>query len=366
LQQKFLYQSFLCKNLEAMKKYQLKVQEIIHETSDTISVIFENISPDAISYKAGQFLTLNLHLGGETIRRAYSLASSPFTDKNLKIAIKRVKDGKISNLLNDSLQVGDILETLEPMGVFTPEIKPENALQYVFWAGGSGITPIISMVKSILHVEPKSRILLVYASRNEESIIFKQELNRLEAQNANRLRVLHVLSQPLNCWKGFTGRLDKAKVEQIFAELPQDLPLSQWMCGPAGMMQTIEEVCKEKNLIPPKKESFTASIEESAQRKIEESGNKIVEREVTVKYDGETYHFKVAPNQSILDAALALDIDLPYSCQSGLCTACMGKCVSGKVIMTEDDCLTEQEIKDGVVLTCVAHPLSDDVVIEID
>ncbi|MCS6794845.1 MAG: ferredoxin--NADP reductase [Raineya sp.] len=349
-----------------MKKYQLRVKAITHETSDTIRVTFENTSNEPMHYKAGQFLTLNLSIAGQTFRRAYSLASSPFTDQDLQIAIKRVKDGKISNLLNDSLKVGDILESLEPMGVFTPEIKPENALQYVFWAGGSGITPIMSMIKSILHQEPKSRILLVYASRNEESIIFKQELNQLEAQNPTRLRIIHILSQPLNCWKGFVGRLDRAKIEQIFAEIPQDLPLSQWMCGPAGMMETIEAFCKEKNLPLPRKESFTASIEESAQRKLDENNGKIVEREVTVKYDGETYRFKVAPNQSILEAALALDIDLPYSCQSGLCTACMGKCVSGKVMMTEDDCLTDQEIQDGVVLTCVAHPLSDDVIIEID
>lgn len=347
-----------------MKKYLLKVIEIVRETQDTISIKLENTQTEKISYKPGQFLTLQFQLNGTTFRRAYSLSSSPYTDPYLQIAVKRIKDGKISNLLNDTLQVGDLLESLEPMGVFTPEISPNNALQYIFWAGGSGITPIMSMVKSILHQEPRSRILLIYASRNEESVIFKQELNRIEAQNSTKFRVIHVLSQPVRCWKGFTGRLDKDKIAKIFAEIPTDLPFSQWMCGPSGMMETIEAFCKEKNLPIPRKESFTASIEESAQRKID--FEELIEREVTVKYNGEIYRFKVAPHQSVLEAALALDIDLPYSCQSGLCTACMGKCVSGKIMMTEDEPLTEQEIRDGFVLTCVAHPLTDDVVIEID
>lgn len=348
-----------------MKKYQLKVKDIIHETADAISIVLEQPTDETIKFKAGQFLTLNFNLGGETIRRAYSLASCPYTEKDLRVTIKRVKDGKISNLLNNSLQKGDYLDVLEPMGVFTPEIKPENAFQYILWAGGSGITPIMAMLKAILHQEAKSKVILVYANRNEESIIFKDELKSLQEHFKERLEIVHVISQPQNGWQGYTGRLDAQKVTEILGKYSSGLPLSQWMCGPEGMMQTITEVCEQKGLAKPKKENFSASIEESAQRKLEES-KEIVEREVVVKYDGETYKFKVSPKKTILEAALDLDIDLPYSCQSGLCTACMGKCVSGKVMMTEDDCLTDQEMKDGIVLTCVAHPLSEGVVIEID
>jgi len=348
-----------------MKKYQLKVKDIIHETPEAISIVLEQPQEETIRFKAGQFLTLNFNLGGETIRRAYSLANCPYTEKDLKVTVKRVKDGKISNLLNNTLQKGDYLDVLEPMGVFTPEIHPEHALQYILWAGGSGITPIMSMLKAILHQEPKSKVVLVYANRDEHSIIFSNELQILQTQFPERLEVIHVLSQPHNGWQGYKGRLNAEKVEEILSKYANGLPLSQWMCGPEGMMQTIAEVCEKKGLPKPKKENFSASIEESAQKKLDES-DAIVEREVTVKYDGETYKFKVSPKKTILEAALDLDIDLPYSCQSGLCTACMGKCVSGKVMMTEDDCLTDQEMKDGIVLTCVAHPLSDDVVIEID
>jgi ring-1,2-phenylacetyl-CoA epoxidase subunit PaaE len=348
-----------------MKKYQLRVKDIIHETPEAISIVLEQPKDEIIRFKAGQFLTLNFNLGGETIRRAYSLASCPYTEKDLKVTVKRVKDGKISNLLNNTLQKGDYLDVLEPMGVFTPEIHPEHALQYILWAGGSGITPIMSMLKAILHQEPKSKVVLVYANRDEYSIIFSNELQALQTQFPERFGVIHVLSQPNNGWQGYKGRLNAEKVEEILSKYSNELPLSQWMCGPEGMMQTIAEVCEKKGLPKPKKENFSASIEESAQKKLDESDT-IVEREVTVKYDGETYKFKVSPQKTILEAALDLDIDLPYSCQSGLCTACMGKCVSGKVMMTEDDCLTDQEMKDGMVLTCVAHPLSDDVVIEID
>ena len=348
-----------------MKKYQLKVKDIIHETPEAISIVLEQPQGETIGFKAGQFLTLNFNLGGETIRRAYSLANCPYTEKDLKITVKRLKNGKISNLLNNTLQKGDYLDVLEPMGVFTPEISPEHALQYILWAGGSGITPIMSMLKAILHQEPKSKVTLVYANRDEYSIIFKDELKRLQEQFSERLEVIYVFSQPHNGWQGYTGRLNVEKVEEILSKYQSGLPLSQWMCGPEGMMQTIAEVCEKKSLDKPKKENFSASIEESAQKKLEDN-KELAEREVSVKYDGETYKFKVSPKKTILEAALDLDIDLPYSCQSGLCTACMGKCTSGKVMMTEDDCLTDQEMKDGIVLTCVAHPLSDGVVIEID
>ena len=348
-----------------MKKYQLKVKNIVHETSDAVSIVLEQPIGETINFKAGQFLTLNFNLGGETIRRAYSLANCPYTEKDLKVTVKRIRDGKISNLLNNSLQAGDYLDVLEPMGVFTPEIKPENALQYIFWAGGSGITPIMAMLKAILHQEPKSKVVLVYANREEYSVIFKDELQALQEKFAERFELVYIFSQAKNDWRGYSGRLDKEKTSDILHKYVSDLPLSQWMCGPEGMMQTIAEVCEQKGLAKPKKENFSASIEESAQKKLEES-KEIVEREVIVKYDGETYKFKVSPKKTILEAALDLDIDLPYSCQSGLCTACMGKCVAGKVMMTEDDCLTDQEMKDGIVLTCVAHPLSEGVVIEID
>jgi len=349
-----------------MKKYQLKVKDIIHETPEAISIVLEQPQNETINFKAGQFLTFNFQLGGETIRRAYSLANCPYTEKDLKVTVKRLKDGKISNLLNNTLQKGDYLDVLEPMGHFTPELNTKNAFFYTLWAAGSGITPIIAMLKAILHQEPNSKIMLVYANRDQENTIFKQELQDLQQKHTDRLEVVYVFSQPLNGWNGYQGRLDASKAHEILSKVPSNMPLSQWMCGPEGMMHTITEVSEKLNFSKPKKENFAASIEDSAQKKLEESSNALVEREITVKYDGETYKFKVSPKKSILDAALDQDIDLPYSCQSGLCTACMGKCISGKVMMTEDDCLTDQEMSQGIILTCVAHPLSDDVVIHID
>ncbi|KOY88268.1 hypothetical protein AD998_17355 [bacterium 336/3] len=349
-----------------MKKYQLKVKEIVHETPEAISIILEQPENEIINFKAGQFLTFNFNLGGETIRRAYSLANCPYTEKDLKVTVKKLKDGKISNLLNNSLKEGDYLDVIEPMGHFTPELNSKNAFFYVLWAGGSGITPIMAMIKGVLHQEPNSKIMLVYANRDEYNIIFQTELDTLQQKHPQQLEVIHVLSQPQNGWNGYKGRLDSTKVSEILAKIPQNMPVSQWMCGPEGMMHTIIETSEKLGFSKPKKENFAASIEESAQKKLDENSNTLIEREITVKYDGETYKFKVSPKKSILDAALDQNIDLPYSCQSGLCTACMGKCISGKVMMTEDDCLTDQEMSQGIILTCVAHPLSDDVVIDID
>ncbi|MDX1902745.1 MAG: 2Fe-2S iron-sulfur cluster-binding protein [Thermonemataceae bacterium] len=350
-----------------MEKYQLQVKDIIQETNDSISIVFENELTKPIHYKAGQFLTLEIPMGKENLRRAYSLASAPSVDKNLKITVKRVDNGKVSNLLNDTLQIGDYLNVLEPMGVFTPELSPQNNKTYLLWASGSGITPILSILKEILHIEPFSKILLVYANRNENSIIFKEELDFLVKQYPEKLSVLHVLSQPQSDWADFVGRLDEAKVKLILQDfISQKNSISQWMCGVEGIMQTITNTSEALGFEKPYKENFFAAIEESAQEVAQKSGKELRNRHIKVKYDGEIHEITIKPEQSILEAALEADIQLPYSCQSGLCTACMGKCTAGSVLMTEDDCLTDDELKKGFILTCVAYPTSDDVFIEVD
>jgi ring-1,2-phenylacetyl-CoA epoxidase subunit PaaE len=348
-----------------MKKYQLQVKNIIPETEESISIVFEQPKSEKISFKAGQFLTLLVDVGGKKERRAYSLCSCPYTETDLKINIKRVKDGKISNLLNNALQKGDIIEVFEPMGVFTPHLDAKNAIHYVLWAAGSGITPLLSMTKAILNQEPSSSISLIYANRNEESIIFKEELTKLQENNANRLKITHILSQNEGRLTADTARSLLSSI--ITTSKAENKPISQFMCGVAGMMDTVTEVSKTLNLDVPHKENFVATIEEAA-KIAPEANNAVAEGSFMVKitYDGQEYEFPVKPDETILEAAIARDIDLPYSCQSGLCTACMGRCTSGKVKMTEDDCLTTQEIKDGWVLTCVTHPISDNVAITIE
>ncbi len=347
-----------------MNKYTLTVREVQPAGADSILIVFENaLAP--ITYRSGQFLTLVMRLAGQEIRRSYSLCSAPNVDSHMAVSVKRVEGGLVSNLLNDSLQAGDTLEVLSPMGTFTPDIQPDTALHFVFWAAGSGITPLMSMLKSILTQAPASRITLVYQNRYWDNIIFREELAEWQARYPERLQVLHCLSQPYEAWEGYRGRLNADMIGKIQSKIPQDLPQSHWLCGPEEMMDCIGDTLQTLNIAPAQihRESFYSSKSTEVPSEVAEG---LKERQVEVHYDGAVYTFPVAPQQTILDAAMAKDIDLPYSCQSGLCTACLGRCTSGEVKMTEDDCLTDQEMRDGYVLTCVAHPLSEGVVIHID
>jgi ring-1,2-phenylacetyl-CoA epoxidase subunit PaaE len=227
----------------------------------------------------------------------------------------------------------------------------------------------MSIAKAVLRMESSSIVSLLYGNRNQDTIIFKTALEEMQQQYAGRFRVMHVLSQPNSGWTGLTGRLNRSLAIKLINELPKlDVYRTDYyLCGPVGMMEEMEQalgilyVPKEKI----HKESFAAAAE-ATPKPVEEADGTIKTQVVTIIYEGSEYKVKVEPNQSILDAGLDMDIDLPYSCQSGLCTACRGKCVSGKVMMEEEDGLSEYEMKEGYVLVCVGHPLTSDVVIEIE
>ncbi|MEM1409040.1 MAG: ferredoxin--NADP reductase [Bacteroidota bacterium] len=365
--------SFFKKNKEEKKEtsssslqhyYDLAVSEIVHETKDAISITFKQ--PDAkIEYKSGQFLTLIVKVEGKEVRRAYSLCSSPFTDSDLTVAVKRVDNGLMSNWLPDNLKVGDTMRIMEPMGVFTTEYNASNKRHLILFAGGSGITPMMSIIKSTLSQEPDSIISLIYANRNIESIIFKDQLDQLATDYEGRLHLIHILDDaPMN-WQGHSGLLNHDMLVQILERVPNWEDTTYLMCGPEGMMKNVENLLSEQSIDKSKifKESFVAGTIDKA----ENAGSSAVDgaKQVTVVYDGEEHKFAVEPDTTILETALDMGIDLPYSCQSGLCTACRGKCLSGKVKLDEEEGLSEAELEEGYILTCVGHPLTDDVVIEI-
>ena len=350
--------------------YNLKVKEIVQETKDAITIVFE--SPEnKINYKSGQFLTLIVPMEGKDVRRAYSLCSSPFVDGDPAVTVKRVEGGLMSNWLPDNLKVGDTMKIMEPMGVFTTEYKTDNKRHIVMFAGGSGITPMMSITKSMLTQEPDSIISLIYCNRDIDSIIFKDKLEQLQTDYEGRFRVIHILDDaPMN-WQGHSGLLNHDMLVKIFERIPNwgADKTTYLMCGPEGMMKNVENLLEEQKIDKSKvfKESFVAGTIDKELKKegAEPSDGEIVTREVTVIYDGEEHKFTVEPDSTILETALDLGIDLPYSCQSGLCTACRGKCISGKVKLDEEEGLSESELEEGYVLTCVGHPISDDVVIEI-
>jgi ring-1,2-phenylacetyl-CoA epoxidase subunit PaaE len=351
-----------------MKFHHLQVKEVVKETSEAISIHFWHPLAEQIKYKAGQFITLCIPIEGKKIRRSYSMSSSPHADTSIAVTVKRVDGGLVSNWLNDNVKVGDFIEIIEPMGNFHIEPDSSNSRHAVLFAAGSGVTPLISIAKSILKMEPNSRVSLVYGNRSEDSIIFKAKLEELENQYGGRFKVAYLLSRPSEYWVGEKGHINQAKAIYWLKEFETDFKKDEfYLCGPVGMMDSVITALDiyeiPKNRIH--KENFHAPVDDE-NIEIAEEDESLQTQTVKVKYEGEEYEFEVKPHQTVLEAALDLDIDLPYSCQAGMCTACMGKCVQGKIKMDEEDGLTEKEIKQGFILTCVSHPLTKDVVIEID
>ena len=351
--------------------FDLTVKNIIQETRDAISIVFEHPA-NKINYKSGQFLTLMATVNGKDVRRAYSLCSSPFVDADMAVMVKRVDNGLMSNWLPDNLKPGQKLKVMEPMGQFTTEFSKDNKRHFVMFGGGSGITPMMSIIKSTLTQEPESICSLIYCNRDIDSIIFRDELSKLETKYEGRLHVIHVLDNaPMN-WQGYSGLLNHDMLTKLFERVP-DWGITNTiylMCGPEGMMKNVDSLLALRHIPEGKifKESFVQGIIDKAQKKEEvnvASGVLQPPRQVTIRYDGQEYKIMVPPDKAILETALDHGIDLPYSCQSGLCTACRGKALSGQVKLDEEEGLSQSERAEGYVLTCVGHPLTDDVVIEI-
>jgi ring-1,2-phenylacetyl-CoA epoxidase subunit PaaE len=347
--------------------HELLVKNIIQETKDAISIVFEQ--PVAkLHYKSGQFLTLIVPVQGKEVRRAYSLCSSPFIDADLAVSVKRVEKGLMSNWLPDNLKVGAKVKVMEPMGQFTTEFVKGKKRHLVMFAGGSGITPMMSIIKSLLTQEPDSICSLIYCNRDIDSIIFKTQFEQLQTQYEGRLHVIHILDNaPMN-WQGLSGLLNKEMLVKLFERIP-DWGLDKTtylMCGPEGMMKNVDSLLAEQQIPKEKifKESFVAGVLDKP-KKEDEKGTEKKTRDVVIRYDGNEHTIAVPHNKTILETALDQGIDLPYSCQSGLCTACRGKALSGQVKLDEEEGLSKSERAEGYVLTCVGHPMTDDVVIEI-
>jgi ring-1,2-phenylacetyl-CoA epoxidase subunit PaaE len=343
---------------------QIIIEDRINETSDAVTFVLGK-NELLNNYKSGQFITLLVSIGGEKIRRSYSFSSSPLTDSNPSITIKKIQDGKVSSYMVDTIKIGDSIDCIQPSGTITLEKSTSTSL--VFIGAGSGITPLMSMIKSALSKATYKNIILVYSNRNEDAVIFKNQLNHLQQKYPN-FKVVYSYSQPHDSSLS-KGRLSKSSFLKILESIPElsAKDANYFLCGPDGM---IDEVKKGLEILQVSsshvhKESFvTANENDSVFVSVPEHSNDV--NEVTVMYQGSEYKFSVKPGKTILQSALDKDIDLPYSCMSGLCTACMGKCLSGAVEMKDQDGLSEKEIKNGYVLTCVGRPVAAGTVIEID
>ena len=365
-----------------IKFYALPIDEIRDETADAYSVYFKNPDPEVFDYLPGQYLTLKLNVGGEELRRCFSLSSCPVTDDRLSVTIKRVEDGRASNFIKDNLKAGDVVEVLPPMGSFTLTTNQELSRHHILIGAGSGITPLMSMLRSVLKDEPKSKVSLWYGNRSEDSIIFKNELVELGKQYGDRLHVYHTLSQPSEDWPGFTGRLDKDRIYELISNLfmNDELRKFYYVCGPNGLMEAAEAAF-EKHAINPSdvhREYYSAPAPSDAKIQAANESEipvkqslsdgteeyEIVEQTITMILDSETTALTVDPEKYILDSAIEANLDPPYACQSGICTTCRAFLHSGVVSMDETEGLSEEEINQGFILTCQAHPLTKDVEIE--
>ncbi len=342
----------------------LIIKEVKRETKDAVSILFS--VPEELesnyTFIAGQYINLRLTLDNQEIRRAYSICSAPDSDE-LRIAVKAVSNGLFSQFANTKLKAGDVLEVGKPEGKFTFEPQADRQRNYAAFVAGSGITPVLSILKSVLKSEPKSSFLLVYGNKSPEETIFHQELHDLQSQYVGRLFVQYVYSQS-KADGALSGRINKTTVNYILKEKHAGLDFDKfYLCGPEEMINNVSDALKEKNIKESniKFELFSASAKEHT---IEQSleGH----AQITVMVDDEETTFEMSAKQTILDAALKQGIDAPYSCQGGICSSCLARVTEGTAEMTKNSILTDKEVAGGLILTCQAHPTSATIRVDFD
>jgi ring-1,2-phenylacetyl-CoA epoxidase subunit PaaE len=351
--------------------HMLVVREIVPETAEANSIRFE-IPPalrDAFAFKAGQHLTLRATIEGEEVRRNYSLCTAP-AESDWMVTVKRIGGGLFSNWVGDALKAGDTVEVMVPHGSFTTEFSAANKRHLVGIAGGSGITPVMSLIKTLLREEPHSRFTLLYGNRDSSSVIFLEALAGLKDKHLGRLEIYHFLDAEEQDIELFNGMLNRERLEQAIAALVPDAPdVDGWfICGPGPMMDAAEGALLDRNIAKERIhiERFTADRPADAvTREIAELQTKAEGVSVAVTLDGRTRKVSFTAG-NILDSARASGLPAPFACKAGVCATCRAKVTSGKVEMAARYGLTDEEVAAGYVLTCQSVPVGDDVAVDYD
>jgi ring-1,2-phenylacetyl-CoA epoxidase subunit PaaE len=352
--------------------HKLRIAEVRRETPDAVSLRFD--LPDeltrAFAFRSGQHLTVKTEIAGEEVRRNYSVCVAPH-EGELRIAVKEIAGGVFSNWANRRLAAGDVLEVMAPHGTFTWSFKPGAARRYVAFAGGSGITPIICLLKTALEVEPASRFTLIYGNRSAAQVMFLEELAGLKNRYMDRLEVFHFLEEEEEETVIFNGRLDAEKVEEVLRGLVRVEEVDAFfVCGPGPMMDAVEAALKTRGTPPGRiliERFITGPVslaQAAAARRLEEEARG---RRMTVILDGRRSRVAFDPEKgSILECARAAGMPAPFACKGGVCATCRAKLVSGQVEMKANYALTQAELDQGYILTCQAVPVGEGVTVDYD
>ena len=357
---------FLHKIITMSQFHSLNIKSIAKVTSQSVAITFdipENLK-EKFSFKAGQYITLKTKINSEEIRRDYSICSSKNSGE-LTVAVKAVEGGTFSVYANEKLNAGDTLEVAEPNGRFVFEANEGKTRTIAAFAAGSGITPILSIAKTLLEDEPFSNFILIYGNKTLKEAMFSEDLMRLKDTYGNRFHVHFICSQAQE-EDALFGRIEKSTVNLIVKNKYKGVTIEKfYVCGPEQMIHTVKDVLiengvKEKAILF---ELFTSPAEtESSSDTKTLSGNS----KIKVLVDDEEFEFEMSQEQTILEAALKQDIDAPYSCQGGICSSCIARLTDGEATMRQNNILTDGEVAEGLILTCQAHPTSDTLVVDYD
>jgi ring-1,2-phenylacetyl-CoA epoxidase subunit PaaE len=352
----------------------LEVESVHQETTDCIVVGFGIPASEQADFEFvhGQYVTLKLTVNGEELRRSYSICSSPLDKGMLRIAVKKVQGGRASTELVEKLKPGMRIEVMTPMGNFTTALDPALERHIVAFAAGSGITPILSILKTVLRTEPKSRFTLFYGNSDHDRIIFRQRLDELKRMHGERLSVHHILSQGKDEDMLFNGRVTKEKAVELMKRFLNDpLDKEYFICGPEQMMVNVSEALEHQGVDKKKIhiELFSSPVTNEAKKAPVPVGDGAFSGSASVKVilDGREQVLQVeASGDSVLDVALDSGLDVPFACKGAVCCTCKARVVEGKVEMAMNYALTDEEVEDGYVLTCQTHPRSANVTIDYD
>jgi len=341
---------------EVLQPLTLRVVEVVPETTDAISVVLARPDGQDFDFIAGMFFTVMVTINGQEHRRAYSISSPSQQRQRVSITIKRVKEGLVSNWLNDHLKVGDSLRVLGPSGTFILKPATESKRHLLLVGGGSGITPLMSILRSVLMLEPLTQVSVLYGNRSWSDVIFADALSMLKEEYTERLDLIHVLEMPPEHWQGAVGRLDQVCFATQLDNRLKQTPLQNlevYLCGPEPMMQGVVQELQQRGLADHRihQEKFTSQRSALAPQQLSA-------QTITVELDGRQWQTTAQGGQTLLEAGLSSGVPMPFSCTLGGCGRCRVKVVSGEVSMPEPNCLLPDERAQNYALACIACPIT--------